>query len=134
MRLLAVAHDLERHGGQEQSLLEVLQHLHRRGHEIDLLYRRDGSLSEDYRAASKRTQRVPAYRPEGRRPIASTSGTVWALLAGARSSPELVYLNQARDDLPFGVVMARAHRIPLVCHLPIEPPRRRRIWRRLFPE
>lgn len=117
MRILAVADELDPHGGQERSQLEVSAGLAARGHAVDLVYRSPGAFLERYAGFTASMHQVPILR--GQR----GAGSSWPRLVAtaARASrygraADVVYLNDDRHSV-FGAALTTLPSRPLVCHL-----------------
>lgn len=110
-------------GGQELSLLDVCQGLAKRGHQIHLLFLKEGDLLERYKEFAVGLTRVGRYAIDRRRTL--TSGVEWlgSIKTALRSRPDVIYTNQYHDTL-FGGVLSRLKRRPFVCHLRLMPPDR----------
>lgn len=120
MDILIDEGDLEGHGGQEICTLQMARALHQRGHRIDLLFHRSGSLMPEYRDFCASLRRAPGIAPDGNRPVRTALGSMAKAGAGLVARPDVVYLSQ-----PFGAshgaLIAARHRVPLVCHLHLPP-------------
>lgn len=117
MKILAAADELDPHGGQERSLLEVTERLAERGHAVHLLYRRPGAFTDRYRSFCASMHRIGTYRGEGspwrrRATLVASAAAAHRHAAGV----DAVYLNDDRHTF-FGGLLARLPSRPLVCHL-----------------
>lgn len=108
--------DLERHGGQEISTLQVAAVLAARGHQIDLLYHRDGSLSPEYRTFCDSMRRVMGVAADRDRFFATALGSLAMATSRPGARPDVVFVNQPAG-VAHGAVLAARLRVPLVCHL-----------------
>jgi glycosyltransferase involved in cell wall biosynthesis len=122
MRILLTEGDLERHGGQEVVTLEVARGLAARGHAVDVLFHRRGSLEPEYRAFARSLRRAPGIAPDRHRVLGTALGSAAMAARGLVARPEVVYVNQAAMALE-GSLIAGAQRAPLVCHLHLPPTR-----------
>lgn len=120
MNIVVLENTLRPHGGQEVSLLELCQKLSSRGHRIRLLYKTDGEFSGRYREFCDSMTRVGAYAIDRKRP-ATVFDFLSSFLKGLKTKPDLIYANQYFDSLYAGL-LARACRVPFVCHLRLPPP------------
>lgn len=122
MKVLALEYEpSSTRGGQEHSLFEVCAGLARDGVDVTLGYNLPGDLIERYHAAGVRTVALPAYTLDRRVPVRSAARLAQGFLRALRLEFDVVYLNQYLDVL-FGGALARAKRVPLVCHLRLFPP------------
>jgi glycosyltransferase involved in cell wall biosynthesis len=129
MNILVLERELSSIGGQELSLIDVCRGLAERGHGIDLLYNRDGSLYSEYNQFSSSMTKVPNYEINFRSPVKSIPGWLHSIVRASRLHIDVVYINQYPDSM-FAGVIAYLKRVPLVCHLRISPARRFcRQWR-----
>jgi glycosyltransferase involved in cell wall biosynthesis len=110
-------------GGQELSLHDVCAGLASRGHDIELLYTKEGDLLPRYRTFCTRVDRVHAYNVNRTRTARALVEFGLDLVQSDRATPDLIYINQYFDS-PFARLLGwRFHR-PLVCHLRLPPPDR----------
>ena len=122
MRILVLEHEpSSSRGGQEHSLVDECLGLRALGHQVTLAYETPGDLLERYRAAGVDTLRVPTLwldKSAGLRGALALARAAWL---GVRARPDAVIVNQYLDTL-LGAAIARARRVPLVCHLRLFPP------------
>ncbi len=97
------------------STLQLSRELSGMGHEIDLYYETPGELEAEYRAFCRSI--TPAHL-RVRRPglLSNLRRAAPALSSAARRHPDVVYV-QSFGNIPFGALVARLSRAPLVCHL-----------------
>ena len=124
MRILALENEpSSRRGGQELSLYDVCRGLAARGHDIELLYTRDGDLLPKYATFARRIDRAGGYAIDRSRPartVARLFGDAWQW---RRPAPDVVYANQYQDSL-FARLLAMRFGRPFVCHVRLSPPDR----------
>lgn len=109
-------------GGQELNLLEICRELAKRGHQITLLYERDGNLLEQYREFSEHTIKVNSYGFDRRRisdvinflPSLASIGTIPV-------SEDSVILSNVYHTVFYGYLLARYRQLPFVCYLQVPP-------------
>ena len=125
MKILVLENEpSSRRGGQEWCLLEVCSGLAQRGHEIYLVYNKDGDFITSYRKFCKSLIKVPCFRIDYGRLKRITSSIAWltSLLRVLKIRPDVIYINQYQDSL-FGGTLAQLKGLPFVCHLHIPPPK-----------
>jgi glycosyltransferase involved in cell wall biosynthesis len=111
-------------GGQELSLLDVCRGLSQRGHDITLLYLKEGDLLKQYHEFCKHVIKVNSYRIErgGKRKRIISSlkflGDIWKI---PKTKNSLVYTNSYISCF-FGYTLALSKNLHLVCHLRLPPP------------
>ena len=121
MRIIALEnHPSTQEGGQELSFYDLLKGLHGKGHEIVLLYVKEGDLLERYRAFCADTIRVNGYRASASRPIGSILDIVRDISRVSAAGPTVVYANQYLDAF-FAAGLSLKLRCPFVCHLRLPP-------------
>ena len=124
MRLLVLENEPSHgRGGQEMSLFDICRGMAERGHQVHLLYNREGNLLPLYRGFCCSVTRAGEYSID--RKALPRSLLQWArsLSAVSRTGVDVVYCNQYLDAL-FAGMAARKLRVPLVCHLRLPPPDR----------
>ncbi len=120
MRILANVDTLSPIGGVELSTLQVCRELAARGHQVDLLYARDGGLAAQWSAFAASMRQVPGFTVEFARPwpgLRTLPAAVWATRA---ADPDVIYVNRAEQVLWAGAA-ALATGAPVVCHLRHHP-------------
>jgi glycosyltransferase involved in cell wall biosynthesis len=124
MRILALENEpSSNRGGQELSLFDVCRGLAARGHEVELLYTRDGDLLPKYGAFVHRTDRVGGYVIDRSRPLRSSVRLAADAWQWRRPAPDVVYANQYQDSL-FARALGLRFQRPFVCHVRLAPPDR----------
>ena len=126
-RILTIASHLGSVGGSESAQLRIFQGLAQRGWDIHLLYASAGDFWPQWKELASTVTRVRASLPETTAPVASTLGTVGAVLAGIRVRPSVIYVHNA-GDVPAALGMATVARSRVVMHLHLPPPRRQPTW------
>jgi glycosyltransferase involved in cell wall biosynthesis len=119
MKLLVVTEWLTLTGGLEVQVLQLHRELARRGHEIDLLFERDGELRPEYEAFCRSTTRVPNLMFSRRRALRDLARFVPAVRAARKAQPDVVFLNNMRE-LPLGLLAGRITGAPVVSHQHLE--------------
>ena len=121
MRILILAHELHPLGGLERCHLSIADELVRRGHDLSLLYLRDGDLSSEWASVTRKMTKVKAMQitPGG---LVRSSGRVARAALGRHGHVDLVYASHYRQ-LQLAASMARLHRAPLVFHVHNVAPR-----------
>ena len=116
MRILMNSEHLSPNTGISVHTVEVAEALAARGHEIDLLYMRDGPFADRYAAFCRSMTRVPVFDLGVRRAWRDAPRLVPAVVAGARCRPDVIYANRFRP-LPWALATGWIARAPVVCHL-----------------
>jgi glycosyltransferase involved in cell wall biosynthesis len=116
MRILVNSAVLAPIGGVEQSTLQVATRLHERGHRISALYQTTGSNAELWEQTADDLIQVPSFACTKRNVMRDLTRLPPAVRAAASVKPDIVYLNRA-EQIVWGVLAARAARVPLVVHL-----------------
>ena len=133
MRILVGAELLTGHGGQDRSLVELVEAFRRKDQQVSVTYRVPGPFLDRYRAAGVDAAHVSHYMIVPERPWRTGRELAEAVHEGWRASPDVVYINQLTDS-PWGAAVALLRRAPLVCHLRLPPPRRFGVqWRAALP-
>jgi glycosyltransferase involved in cell wall biosynthesis len=114
MRILMYAESLRREGGTEISSLQIARALAEKGHELDLLYERDGELHADYGAFSRwmKCSHMSIGDPSPRDAIRLMP----AVASGVGRRPDVIYVHRFRDVV-CGRLTGTVVRAPVVCHL-----------------
>jgi glycosyltransferase involved in cell wall biosynthesis len=102
-------------GGIESTTLQVCRELARRGHELVLLYTRDGDLGDEWRQIA-RTVQVGDFGWSKRHPIAHSRRLWPTVSAAAGVRPDVVWLTRP-EHIVWGIAASHAARAPLVVHL-----------------
>lgn len=122
MRILALELEPTRiRGGQEVSLFDTTRGLAARGHDIELLFVREGNLLPAYRTFCSRVDRVNGYVIDRSRTFRAAVRLLLDALQRGRPAPDVIYLNQYFDT-PFGRLLSWRFDRPVVCHLRLTPP------------
>jgi glycosyltransferase involved in cell wall biosynthesis len=108
-------------GGMERSMLEVAEGLSSRGHAMTVMYRNPGEYLPIYESFGATTKQGRSFLIDRTRTLRSAGELVTTALAGARTRPDLVYVNDYQHT-PFGALVSAATRSPLVAHLRLTPP------------
>lgn len=116
MRILVNSAVLAPIGGVEQSTLQVAARLHERGHRISALYQTTGTNAEQWQSVADDLIQVPSFACTKRTVVRDLTRLPPAVRAAASVKPDVVYLNRA-EQIVWGVLAARAARVPLVVHL-----------------
>lgn len=109
-------------GGQELNLLEICRDLSHRGHQVTLLYEREGNLLDQYREFCQHVIRINSYGFDRRRiddvlnffPSLIQLGTVPV------SSDSVIFSN-VYHTVFWGYLLARYRQSPFVCYLQVPP-------------
>lgn len=109
-------------GGQELNLLEICRDLSRRGHQVTLLYEREGNLLDQYREFCQHVIRINSYGFDRRRiddvlnffPSLIQLGTVPV-------SQDSVIFSNVYHTVFWGYLLARYRQRPFVCYLQVPP-------------
>ena len=116
MRILVNSAVLAPVGGVEQSTLQVATELQARGHSISTLYQTTGSNAEAWEAVADNLIQVPSFACTKSNVVRDLTRLPPAVRAASSVKPDIVYLNRA-EQIVWGVLAARAARVPLVVHL-----------------
>jgi glycosyltransferase involved in cell wall biosynthesis len=112
-----------RRGGQEWSLLDICRGLAQSGHEIHLVYNKDGDLLKSYQEFCTSLVKVHSYRMNRDNALSSLLAWLSSIIQSLRLSPDVIYANHHNDTF-FAGILAQLKGVPLVCHLRVFPPRR----------
>ncbi|MBW4642864.1 MAG: glycosyltransferase family 4 protein [Goleter apudmare HA4340-LM2] len=122
MHIIVLENELSsQRGGQELSLFDVCHGLHKRGHDITLLYVKQGDLSKKYYDICTEVIKVNGYRIERKKIINSIQGFFRDKIKIKATTNSLIYSNQYHDSF-FAYSLALSKNIPFVCHLRLPPP------------
>jgi glycosyltransferase involved in cell wall biosynthesis len=116
MKILMVTEWLTLTGGLEVQVLQLNRELARRGHQIDLLFNRDGDLRPEYEAFCHSLTQVPNLMFNRQRALRDVGHLAPVVRAARRAQPDVVFLNNVRE-LPIGLLAGRITRAPVVCLL-----------------
>jgi glycosyltransferase involved in cell wall biosynthesis len=109
-------------GGQELNLLEICRGLVQRGHQITLLYLKDGNLLEQYQSFCDRVINISAYGFDWR-DLANVLQFVpslvqlWQIPIATNS---LIFCNDYHFSL-FAYLLSSFRNLPFVCYLQLPP-------------
>jgi glycosyltransferase involved in cell wall biosynthesis len=103
-------------GGVEMQVLQLSRELARRGHQIDLLFNRDGELRPEFEKFCHSTTQVSTFRFSRKRAVRDVITMVPAVRTAVRHHPDVVYVNHP-DELVFGLLSGLISRAPAVSHL-----------------
>src|SRR5271156_1629321 len=109
-------HSMAPAGGTELNVFQVSRGLARRGHVIDLLSARGGSLADAYRTFCRSVTRRPVFdfaRSSAARDLVRMAP---AVLSAARKKPDVVYPNRFAE-IVWATAVGRLSGSPVVCHL-----------------
>jgi glycosyltransferase involved in cell wall biosynthesis len=115
MRILTYLPELEAAGGVALHTLQVSSALAARGHQVDLVYERDGNLTEEFRSFCETVSREPSpvYSDA---PWTDVARIVPRILAASRRRPDVIYANNMSELLWADGIRALT-RAPIICHL-----------------
>lgn len=102
-------------------MLEQCVQLKKLGHDVTVAYNAPGDLLPLYEEANVGTIRMNAYSPRRRQLPADIMGLVANLTRSIALPLDLVAANSYHSTF-FAAALARLKRIPLVCHLRLNPP------------
>ncbi len=127
MKILALENEpTGNRGGMQWSFLDVCRGLAELGHEVHLIYNKDGNLLDNYRSFCKSVTKVYTYKIDSSSPSKKiTSAIAWlsSLVRSLKLSPDVIYVNQYHDTF-FAGTLAKIKQVPLVSHLRVFPPHR----------
>lgn len=129
MQVLTVANHLGSRGGLERTQMTTCRMLAARGHGVDVVYVSAGDFAEDWRSFAGDMVQMTGSLPRRRAPVASSVGLLRAIVAGARLSPEVIYVYRYWD-LPYARAVSVLSGAPVVFHLCLPPPRKIPAWLR----
>lgn len=109
-------------GGQELNLLEICRGLAQRGHQITLLYLKEGNLLQQYQSFCDRVIKISAYGFDWRHPVSVLKFVpslfqIWRIPVTADS---VIFCNDYHFSL-FAYVLSRFRSLPFVCYLQLPP-------------
>ena len=108
-------------GGQELSLFDVCEGLSKKGHQIVLLYVKDGDLLDRYKSFCVEVIRVGGYCFSKSHPILSFFQLLRDIFSIKTTSDTIIYANQYLDSF-FAALFSKLKNCPFVCHLRLPPP------------
>lgn len=123
LRILAVEEELELHGGQERSYLDVSGGLAARGHEIHLARRTGGDAELGWKRVISGDVQIDTTMVRPPAVVRSARALLRSSRRAAACRPDVVYVNQYQDT-PLGALVAARAGAVLVCHLRQPVPRR----------
>jgi glycosyltransferase involved in cell wall biosynthesis len=109
-------HSMAPAGGTELNAFQVSRGLAQRGHVIDLISPRDGSLADGYRTFCRSVTRRPVYdfaRSSAARDLLRMTP---AVLSAARKKADVIYPNRFAE-IVWAAAAGRLSGAPVVCHL-----------------
>lgn len=123
MHFIALEHEPSSlRGGQELNLFEICRGMSERGHQVSLLYEREGNLLEQYRQFCDHTIKVNGFGFDRRKFL-----DVLNFLPSLASIPSLpanqnsvVFSNDYHSAF-FGRLLALYRKLPLICYFQIPP-------------
>ncbi len=116
MDLTVGVHSMAPAGGTELNVFQVTRGLAQRGHVIDLVSPRDGSLAPEYRNFCRSVSRRPIYdfaRASAPRDLMRMAP---AVLSAMRKKPDVIYPNRFAE-IVWAAAAGRLSGAPVVCHL-----------------
>jgi len=116
MRILANSEHLSPNTGISVQTLEVTEDLAKRGHQIDLLYMRDGPYRERYQQFCHSMDEIPLLDLGVHHALRDGPKLVPAVRQGIRDHPDVIYVNRYRP-LPWALSVGALTRSPVVCHM-----------------
>jgi glycosyltransferase involved in cell wall biosynthesis len=116
MRIVSDCRELAPVNGAILDAFEITRQLAHRGHSIDILYERGGELEPEVRSYSHSLRQVPFLQPDWGRKVRSFAAMVPAIVAGARTQPDIVYA-QTSWVLEWALATGRLAGAPVVCHV-----------------
>jgi glycosyltransferase involved in cell wall biosynthesis len=121
VRILTNVNVLAPVGGLEVNACQLSREIVSLGHSVDVVYVKDGELTEIFRSFCGSIVKVPATEiPFSRRGPFDLVKLGPALRAGRRIFPDLILVNQT-FGLPWALTVAASTRAKVVCHLHNEP-------------
>jgi glycosyltransferase involved in cell wall biosynthesis len=123
MHFIALEHEPSSlRGGQELNLFEICRGMSERGHQVSLLYEREGNLLEQYRQFCAHTIQVNGFGFDRRKFL-----DILNFLPSLASIPSLpvtqnsvVFSNDYHSAF-FGRLLALYRKLPLICYFQIPP-------------
>lgn len=116
MRVLANSPDLAPIGGVELCTEQVGVALAGRGHQVDVLFARDGSLRERYEQAGVTLHRVPNFDVDPRHVARDLRSFGPSIRYARRVRHDVLWLSRF-EQIMWAQSVARSARVPIVCHL-----------------
>jgi glycosyltransferase involved in cell wall biosynthesis len=121
MKILVLENEpSSRRGGQEWCLLDTCRGLAQCGHEIHLVYNKDGDFLKSYQEFCRSLVKVHCFRINLNNPLTSSIAWLSSIIQSLRLSPDLIYANHHNDTF-FAGTLAQLKGVPLVCHLHVFP-------------
>lgn len=116
MHIIATAKELtSSRGGLEKVLFDVCQGLSQRGHDITIVYKKEGNLLEKYQSFC--TNAISYNRHSRGTSIFDLLADIWKIPGGKNA---IVY-NSQHHDIFFSYILALSKSVPLVSHLHLPP-------------
>jgi glycosyltransferase involved in cell wall biosynthesis len=109
-------HSMAPAGGTELNVFQVTRGLAQRGHVIDLISPRDGSLVREYRTFCRSVSRPPVYDFARATAPRDLVRMVPAVLSAMRKKPDVIYPNRFAE-IVWAAAAGRLSGAPVVCHL-----------------
>ncbi|MDF5722514.1 MAG: glycosyltransferase family 4 protein [Rhizonema sp. PD37] len=109
-------------GGQEVVLFDFCRGLQQRGHQITLIYNKEGNLLKHYQEFCRQTLKVNRfiiYRPSH---LFSFVADLKKVIDKVPLIQNTIILCNQFQDTPFGHALSLSQDIPLVCYLHLPPP------------
>ena len=116
MNLTIGVHSMAPAGGTELNVFQVSRGLAQRGHVIDLISPRDGSLADGYRTFCRSVTRPPVFdfaRSTAARDLVRMTP---AVVTAARKKADVIYPNRFAE-IVWAAAAGRISGSPVVCHL-----------------
>lgn len=130
MKILALDNVPSSHqGGMEWSTLEVCRGLAQRGHEIHLVYQKEGDFLPIYQQFCKSIVRSDFRSLYSSNPLRFSVCLLRSILPVLKINPDVIYIQKYHNAF-FGGTLAQLKNVPFVCHLRCFPPPR--AFRRQF--
>ena len=116
MDLAIGIHSMAPAGGTELNVFQVSRGLAQRGHAIDLIAARDGSLAHEYRTFCRSVTRRPVFDFARSTALRDLVRMAPAVVTTARKKPDVVYPNRFAE-IVWAAAAGRLSGAPVVCHL-----------------
>lgn len=124
MKILVLENEpSSRRGGSEWCLLNTCAGLVEKGHDVDLVYAKDGDFIKHYQEFCASTTKVHRFRFDQKHLPSSAIDWCQSVISSLAISSDLIYVNHFNDSI-FASTLARLKRLPLVCHLHVFPPKK----------
>jgi glycosyltransferase involved in cell wall biosynthesis len=116
MDLTIGVHSMAPAGGTEINAFQVARGLAGRGHLVDLVAARDGSLAAQYRTFCRSVIRRPVFDFARSSALRDLVRMAPAVVSAARKKPDVVYPNRFAE-IVWAAAVGRLSGAPVVCHL-----------------